>query len=113
MKLLALLTPAAMLGVLWALQRLERWMVRPEATASPPASGTRCLGHGTRAAAAIGGGEPVVAEVGEDASSTPPEGPSRRPPGRSYATRRHHRATSTRSSRATCSNSCRRTMRTA
>ena len=32
MKLLALLMPAAMLVVLWALQRLERWMVRPEAT---------------------------------------------------------------------------------
>jgi hypothetical protein len=29
MKLLALVTPCAMLAVLWALQRLEVWMGRP------------------------------------------------------------------------------------
>ena len=29
MKVLALLTPGAMLGVLWVLQRLETWMSRP------------------------------------------------------------------------------------
>lgn len=37
MTLLVLLTPAAALGLLWLLQRLEVWMVRP--VPRPPSHG--------------------------------------------------------------------------
>ena len=75
MKLLALLTPAAMLGVLWALQRLERWMVRPEATRAHRHPARAAGARHPPAAAAVRGGEPVVAEVGDDALLDPGVGP--------------------------------------
>lgn len=44
MRLLVLLSPGAVLGLLWALQRIEVWMIRPSAAPTERAHGQNHAG---------------------------------------------------------------------